>query len=151
MKLRSSAFDDGDDVPQRFTCDGENLSPPLVWSDAPREARSFALFCDDPDAPRGAWRHWAAYDIPPDWTSLPEGAGASDNITLRQGLNDFGERGYGGPCPPHGHGTHHYPFRLLALSVATLGLSPDATCRDVERAVIGHILNYATLTGCYRR
>ncbi len=152
MKLSSSAFQNGEGIPRRFTCDGENLSPPLAWSGAPTAARSFALLCDDPDAPRGVWRHWAVYDLPADCAALPEGAGnAGPRSGLRQGENDFGDEGYGGPCPPHGHGTHHYRFRLLALSVAALDLRPHATCRDVEQALDGLILAEATLIGHYRR
>jgi Raf kinase inhibitor-like YbhB/YbcL family protein len=152
MKLDSGAFRNGEDIPRRFTCDGENLSPPLAWSGAPAATRSFALVCDDPDAPRGVWRHWAVYDLPADCSALPEGAGkAGPRSELRQGENDFGDEGYGGPCPPHGHGTHHYRFRLLALSVEALSLRPHATCRDVEHALEGRILSEATLIGHYRR
>lgn len=151
MKLSSSAFQNGEDIPKRFTCDGENLSPPLAWSGAPAGTRSFALLCDDPDAPRGTWRHWAVYDLPPDRAGLPEGTGNGGAKGLKQGVNDFGEDCYGGPCPPHGHGTHHYQFRVLALSTASLNLRPEATCNDVERAAAGHILAQATLIGHYRR
>jgi Raf kinase inhibitor-like YbhB/YbcL family protein len=151
MKLGSSAFQNGEDIPKRFTCDGENLSPSLAWSGAPAETRSFALLCDDPDAPRGTWRHWVVYDLPPDSAGLPEGAGNGGAKGLTQGVNDFGEEGYGGPCPPHGHGTHRYHFRLLALSTAGLGLRAGASCRDVEHAAAGHVLAQATLVGHYRR
>jgi Raf kinase inhibitor-like YbhB/YbcL family protein len=151
VQLSSSAFQNGEDIPRRFTCDGENRSPPLTWRDAPSGTRSFALLCDDPDAPRGTWRHWAAYDLPADCAALPEGAGNGDTRDFRQGENDFGEKGYGGPCPPHGHGTHHYHFRLFALSIDRLSLRADATCRDVEHALNGHVLAHATLIGHYRR
>jgi Raf kinase inhibitor-like YbhB/YbcL family protein len=152
MKLSSSAFRDDQDVPPRHTCDGENLSPPLAWSGAPTGTRSFVLLCDDPDAPRGMWRHWAVYDLPADCLALPEGAAkGGGGSKLEQGVNDFGDAAYGGPCPPHGHGTHHYHFRVLALSVEKLDLRPDATCRDVEHALDGHILAHASLVGLYRR
>lgn len=152
MWLNSSAFHDDEDIPRRYTCDGENRSPPLAWSGAPAETRSFALFCDDPDAPRGTWRHWAVYDLPGNCATLPEGAGnRGGGAELKQGVNDFGDKAYGGPCPPHGHGTHHYHFRLLALSVQTLDLRADATCHDVEKALNGHILAHANLVGRYRR
>ncbi|WP_298353281.1 YbhB/YbcL family Raf kinase inhibitor-like protein [Rhodoblastus sp.] len=152
MKLSSSAFQNGQDIPRRFTCDGENLSPPLAWSGAPAATHSFALLCDDPDAPRGVWRHWAVYDLPADCVALAEGAGnALRQPKLRQGVNDFGDEGYGGPCPPHGHGTHHYRFRVVALSVGALNLPPHAACRDVEHALGEHILAQTTLVGHYRR
>ncbi len=118
MKLVSSAFDDGAAIPRRFTCDGENLSPPLQWSGAPAGTLSFVQLCDDPDAPADTWHHWAAYDIPPAVTELA--VDAAQNAKLRQAVNDFRKVGYGGPCPPHGHGPHHYHFRLLALSTDQL-------------------------------
>lgn len=152
MKLSSSAFRDGEDIPRRYACDGENLSPPLAWSDAPAGTRSFALLCDDPDAPRGTWRHWAVYDLPAHCAVLSEGAGnRGGEPGLKQGVNDFGDEAYGGPCPPHGHGTHHYRFRLLALSTDRMNLPAGATCREVEHALNGHILAHATLVGHYRR
>ena len=151
MRLSSSAFRDGDTIPRRYTCDGENLSPPLEWNDAPAGTRSFALLCDDPDAPSGTWRHWAIYDLPPDAAGLPEGAGIhGGEADGKQAANDFGHEAYGGPCPPRGHGTHHYHFRLLALSADSLKLRA-ATCRDVEREAKRHVLAEAVLVGLYRR
>lgn len=130
MRLVSSAFADGAAIPRRFTCDGENLSPPLPWSNAPKATRSFVMLCDDPDAPGGTWHHWAAYDIPSSLTELADNA--AQNAKTRQAVNDFRNAGYGGPCPPHGHGPHHYHFRLLALSTDRLRAQPNASCRDVE-------------------
>jgi Raf kinase inhibitor-like YbhB/YbcL family protein len=150
MRLTSSAFRDGDDIPKRYTCDGENVSPPLAWSGAPAATKSFALLCDDPDAPRGTWRHWGVYDLGPQANSLPEGAGKPGG-GLKQAVNDFGHDSYGGPCPPHGHGVHHYHFRLLALSADGLNLRPGNGCRDVEEEAQPHILAEAALVGCYRR
>lgn len=149
MELSSAAFADGDTLPQRFTCDGANLSPPLEWTGVPDGARSLALFCDDPDAPDGTFRHWAAYDISPDATVLDEGAAETD--TLKQAVNDFGRSGYGSPCPPRGHPPHRYRFRLVALSTAKLDVPPGASCREIARAVAGHLLDEATLTGRYGR
>jgi len=152
MKLASSAFPDGAAIPRRFTCDGENLSPPLAWSEAPGGTRSFVLLCDDPDAPAGTWHHWAAYDIPPSQTALAAGdAQASAAGIFKQAVNDFRKVGYGGPCPPHQHGPHHYHFRLLALSVPSLPLRGNADCRDVEREARRHSLAEATLVGVYQR
>ncbi len=117
MRLNSTAFADGSAIPRRFTCDDADLSPPLNWSDAPTGTRSFTLLCDDPDAPAGTWHHWAAYDIPSTLTMLAEGAASdAEQLGFKQAINDFQRPGYGGPCPPRGHGLHHYHFRLLALS-----------------------------------
>ncbi len=149
MKLVSSAFADGATIPRRFTCDGENFSPPLQWSSAPEGTRSFVLLCDDPDAPAGTWHHWAAYDIPPTMTELVEGT--AQKTKLKQAVNDFRKTGYGGPCPPHGHGPHHYHFRLLALSADHLRAQPNASCRDVEREARKFTLAEATLIGRYER
>jgi Raf kinase inhibitor-like YbhB/YbcL family protein len=152
MWLRSSAFDDGAEIPRRFTCEGGDTSPPLHWSDAPPATRSFVVLCDDPDAPAGTWHHWAAYDLPVDRTALPEGAtrgGGKDS--LKQALNDFGRPGYGGPCPPRSHGPHHYHFRLLALSTDHLRVRKDPPCRDVEQEARKHLLAEAVLVGLYQR
>lgn len=152
MRLSSSAFSEGGVIPRRFTCDGENLSPPLHWSEAPPGTRSFVLLCDDPDAPAGVWRHWAVYDIPADGTDLAEGAGRrGDGKGLRQAVNDFGEAAYGGPCPPHGHGRHHYRFRLLALSIDRLVVSAGASCVDVERQAHKNLIAESVLVATYQR
>jgi Raf kinase inhibitor-like YbhB/YbcL family protein len=149
MKLVSSAFADGAQIPRRFTCDGEDLSPPLQWSDAPGGARSFVLLCDDPDAPAGTWHHWAAYDLPAVLMELAEGA--ARNKDLKQAVNDFQKVGYGGPCPPHGHGPHHYHFRLLALSTDRLQAKANASYRDIEREARKAAIAEATLVGWYER
>lgn len=153
MRLQSTAFADGAAIPRRFTCDGENLSPPLQWSDAPAQTKSFVLLCDDPDAPAGTWRHWGAYDIPGDRSSLPEGAGrAGAQGDFKQAITDFNRPGYGGPCPPRGHGVHHYHFRLLALARADLPLQrKDPSCEEVEREARKYTLAEATLVGVYQR
>jgi hypothetical protein len=149
MKLVSSAFADGAAIPRRFTCDGENLSPPLQWSDAPEEARSLVLLCDDPDAPAGKWHHWAVYNIPPAVTEFA--INAAQNARMKQAVNDFRKVGYGGPCPPHGHGPHHYHFRLLALSMEGLPTKANASCGDIEREARKHVIAEATLVGWYER
>jgi Raf kinase inhibitor-like YbhB/YbcL family protein len=149
--LVSSAFDDGAAIPRRFTCDGENLSPPLQWSGAPSGTQSFVLLCDDPDAPAGTWHHWAAYNIPPAVTELAVAVDAEQNAKLRQAVNDFRKVGYGGPCPPHGHGPHHYHFRLLALSTDQLRAKANASCRDIEREARKYAIAEAILVGRYER
>ena len=149
MKLVSSAFADGAQIPRRFTCDGENLSPPLQWSGAPEGTQSFVLLCDDPDAPAGTWHHWAVYDIPPNITEFAENAARDKK--RRQAINDFRRAGYGGPCPPHGHGPHQYHFRLLALSADHLRAQGNASCRDVEREAHKSTIAEAILVGLYER
>ena len=152
MKLSSSAFSDGGPIPPRFTCDGEDVSPPLQWSEAPPETKSFALICNDPDAPAGIWHHWVAYDIPVDLSGLPEGAGRpTRGERFKHANNDFGRAGYGGPCPPRGHGPHHYHFRLLALSVTGLEIHKTPSCQDVERAARKHLIAEAGIVGLYHR
>jgi Raf kinase inhibitor-like YbhB/YbcL family protein len=149
MKLVSSAFADGAAIPRRFTCDGENLSPPLQWSSVPEGSRSYVLLCDDPDAPAGTWHHWAVYDIPAAVTELA--VNGAQNTKMKQAVNDFRKVGYGGPCPPHGHGPHHYHFRLLALSMADLPVNANASCRDIEREARKHVIAEAMLVGWYER
>ncbi|MCS6879253.1 MAG: YbhB/YbcL family Raf kinase inhibitor-like protein [Geminicoccaceae bacterium] len=152
MRLASPAFAAGGRIPERYTCDGADLSPPLSWSGAPVSTRSFVLVCEDPDAPAGTWYHWAVFDIPADQTSLPEGLAKTEKVgRLRQAINDFRKPGYGGPCPPRGHGTHHYRFRLLALSVGSLPLGPRPGCREVLSAAEPHILAGTELVGTYSR
>jgi len=152
MRLHSSAFSDSSTIPRRFTCDGEDVSPPLDWEAAPAMTRSFVLLCDDPDAPSGKWHHWAVYDIGADQTELAEGAGRDeDTARFKQAINDFRGAGYGGPCPPRGHGRHHYHFRLLALSVDHLSLGVKPTCSEVERQARRRLISEATLVGIYQR
>jgi len=150
MRLTSSAFADGAMIPRRFTCDGQDLSPPLAWTDVPNNVRSFALLCDDPDAPGGTWHHWAVYDNLPDRAMLPEGVAPSDD-GFKQATNDFSRVGYGGPCPPRGHGPHHYHFRLLALSVDHISTGKNPLCNEVEREARRHVITTATLVGIYER
>ena len=152
MQLSSSAFSNGSAIPRRFTCDGEDLSPPLNWAGAPSATRSFVLLCDDPDAPAGTWHHWAAYDIAGDASGLAEGAApGSGGAGFRQGVNDFHREDYGGPCPPRGHGRHHYHFRLLALAVDRLPVGPRPSCRDIEREARKHMIAETSLVGLYQR
>ena len=152
MQLSSSAFSSRSTIPRRFTCDGEDLSPALGWTAAPATTRSFVLLCDDPDAPAGKWHHWAAYDIDADQTMLAEGAGRDGGAAqFKQAINDFRRAGYGGPCPPRGHGPHHYHFRFLALSVDHLPLGDKPSSSEVERVARKHVVAEATLIGLYQR
>jgi Raf kinase inhibitor-like YbhB/YbcL family protein len=149
MQLYSTAFSDRSAVPIQYTCDGKDISPPLNWTNPPAGTRSFVVLCDDPDAPGGTWHHWAIYDVPAEQRSLSEGASRHPNF--KQAVNDFKKTGYGGPCPPHEHGLHHYHFRLLALSVERLPLHKKPTCTDVEREARKHAVGEATLVAVYER
>jgi len=138
-------------IPQQYTCDGADLSPPLAWSDVPDGTQSFALISDDPDAPMGTWVHWVAYNIPADSTGFPEGMAKTETLPdgTRQGITDFRAVGYGGPCPPPGK-PHRYFFKLYALSTV-LNLPPKATKADLLVAMNGHVLAQAELVGTYGR
>jgi Raf kinase inhibitor-like YbhB/YbcL family protein len=144
FSLTSSAFEEGATIPRRFTCDGDDLAPPLAWADAPAGTRSFALILDDPDAPHGTFTHWLLYDIPAATTEL------TDQALGRVLQNDFGRAGYGGPCPPVGHGPHRYRFTLHALDVPSLTLR-GRTREALDRALQTHTLGTARLTGRYER
>ncbi len=150
LELRSPAFTEGSRIPAKHTCDGEDTSPELSWTGKPDGGKSFALTCDDPDAPSGLWVHWVVFDLPPSAAGLPEGIPATPEIAGggRQGRNDFRKIGWGGPCPPRG--THRYVFTLHALD-ATLGLAAGATREDLLQAMRGHVLEKATLTATYSR
>lgn len=150
MEIRSPAFNQGDMIPRKYTCDGADVSPPLQWNGAPSGTKSFALISDDPDAPRGTWVHWIYYDIPPAVTELPENI-SKDKQPLpggKQGTTDFKKIGYGGPCPPGG--THRYFFKLYALDTI-LNLAPGATKQQILDAMKGHVLAEAHLSGKYSR
>lgn len=142
--ITSAAFGDGESIPNEFTCDGANVPPPLSWRDAPHGTRSFALVVDDPDAPGGTFTHWLLYDVPAGTTHMTH---AAPGKTLP---NDFGRRGYGGPCPPPRHGPHRYVFSLYALDVPALELRGDSR-RALDRALHAHTLEVARLTGRYQR
>ena len=152
LTLTSPAFQHGERIPAFYTCEGKDLSPPLKWSGAPAGTRSFALICSDPDAPVGTWYHWAIFDLPAEATHLDAGYPRNARTgAVRQAISDFNRAGYGGPCPPKGHGAHHYHFQLVALGVASLKLGEAPHCRDVERACAQQVLAEATLTGLYER
>lgn len=151
LQLTSDAFEPGAAIPRRHTGDGEDLSPPLQWSEPPAGTKSFALICDDPDAPRGDWVHWVLYHLPAETRALPEGVPSNPTLDggARQGRNDFGRIGYGGPAPPPGK-PHRYFFKLYALS-AELNLPAGAAKKQLEAAMQGQVAAEATLMGTYRR
>jgi Raf kinase inhibitor-like YbhB/YbcL family protein len=149
--LTSTAFQEGDSIPKKYTKDGQDVSPSLKWDNAPDGTRSFALICDDPDAPRGTWVHWVLFNLPADTRSLEEGVATSETLPngARQGKNDFGDLGYGGPKPPPGK-PHRYFFKLYALDTA-LDLQPGATKQQLEAKMKGHVIGEGQLMGKYGR
>ena len=147
MKLTSPAFADGQPIPARYTCDGDDVSPELRWSDLSDGTLSLALTCEDPDAPRGTFTHWVAWNLDPTTGGMPAGEIPPG---VRQGRNDFGRVGYGGPCPPPGHGVHHYHFTLYALA-KEIGLLQGATITQLRGALRGVTLADAELVGTYER
>lgn len=145
MELKSPAFPNGGHIPVRYTCEGANVSPPLAWSGVPEDARAMALVVDDPDSPSKVWVHWVLYNLPPEAGMLPEGTRGLE-ATAREGQNDFGDVGYGGPCPSRG--THRYRFKLYALD-EHLDVGEGCSKPDLLEAMDGHVLAEAELTGTY--
>ncbi len=153
FSLSSPAFRDGERIPVKYTCDGEDVSPPLEWEGAPGEAKSYMLIMYDPDAPAGTFIHWVLYNIPATVTALPEAVprtGVVEGLGV-QGRNDFGGLGYGGPCPPPGDKPHRYIFALHALNIDSLGLGPGASAGEVLEKAKQHVIGYAVLVGLYSR
>lgn len=150
FELSSSVFAPGEAIHSRYSCDGDNISPPLLWAHAPEGTQSYALIMDDPDAPGGTWIHWVLFNIPAEVDSLKEDITHEYVLTnsSRQGVNSWGSLGYGGPCPPDG--THRYIFRLYAVDML-LDLDPGATKQELLEAVEGHVLADAELVGTYTR
>jgi Raf kinase inhibitor-like YbhB/YbcL family protein len=151
IQITSTAFAEGKAIPEKYTCQGRDISPPLNCTNAPANTKSFALIADDPDAPMGTWVHWVLYDLPPNTTGLPEDVAKTQFIAgnAKQGLNSWPRLGYGGPCPPPGK-PHRYFFKLYTLD-NMLDLKPGLTKKDVEAAMKGHILAEGQLMGTYQR
>ena len=150
MEIKSSAFENNGMIPKLFTCDGNDISPPLMWDSIPDGTQSLALICDDPDAPMGIWVHWVIFNIRPVPKELPAKV-LPQGVTpfgAKQGINDFGKIGYGGPCPPSG--THRYFFKLYALDTK-LNLDNGISKKQLLEAMKGHILASAELVGKYKR
>jgi hypothetical protein len=150
IKITSPAFEEGSLIPRKYTCDGPNVSPPLAWTSVPEGTKSFALICDDPDAPMGTWVHWVLYNLPPNLPALPENIPPRTELDngAKQGTNDFRKIGYGGPCPPGG--THRYFFKIYALDTV-LNLEARATKSQLLTAMKGRILAEGQLMGRYKR
>jgi Raf kinase inhibitor-like YbhB/YbcL family protein len=151
LELISDAFQAGGTIPALYTCSGRDVSPPLRWRGVPPDARTLALVVDDPDAPRGIWSHWVIYNVPADLDHLSPAVPRGGRLDwgAAQGRNDFGQVGYGGPCPPPGP-AHRYYFRLYALD-AHLDLRPGATRAQLLNALHDHILDQAELMARYAR
>jgi len=150
IKVTSTAFKDGEIIPKQYTCDGNDISPPLTWSGAPQETKSIALICDDPDAPMGTWVHWVLFNLPPASNALPAEVSSAKVLDngAKHGKNDFRRFGYGGPCPPGG--THRYYFKVYALD-SMLDLDVGIMKADLVKAMQGHILAEGQLMGRYKR
>lgn len=150
IRVTSTAFTDGGTIPQKYTCDGADVSPPLAWDNVPEGTKSFALICDDPDAPMGTWVHWVLFNLPADTHNLPEAVPPDKELSngARQGTNDFRKIGYGGPCPPSG--THRYYFKLYALDTL-LDLPAGVSKAQLLKAMEGHVLAEGQLMGRYSR
>jgi len=149
IKVSSTSFSEGEEIPAMYTCDGDDISPPIEWSGVPRGSKSIVVSLDDPDAPHRIWNHWYVYDISPKVAHLPEGVSGKGKLPEGsiEAINDFGKRSYGCPCPPRG--THRYIFTVRALDVEirTAGLSR----LEVERQVYDHVIAEGHLMGRYRR
>lgn len=148
--LIKSVFESQHPIPAKYTCDGENLSPPLRFLQVPEEAKSLALVVDDPDAPHGTFDHWIIWNLPPNLKELSEGAKELKSLSPapKQGVNGYRKFDYHGPCPPPGK-VHHYHFKLYALN-KELSLSEGSSKNDVEKAMQGHIIDQAELVGTYQ-
>ncbi len=150
IKITSSAFEDSGLIPDKYTCDGADISPPLQWEAVPEGTSSIALICDDPDAPVGTFVHWVIFGLPAETRELDENIAPDKTLPsgAKQGTSDFGRIGYGGPCPPSG--THRYFFKIYALDTA-IDLAAGATKRELLKAMEGHILGQGQLIGKYKR
>ncbi|NPA17188.1 YbhB/YbcL family Raf kinase inhibitor-like protein [Persephonella sp.] len=152
IHIYSSAVEEGGVIPVRYTCDGEDVSPDIRWSGAPEEETlSYVLIMEDPDAPIGTFTHWTVYDIPASVKFLPENFPDYPQIDgIKQGINDFGRIGYGGPCPPPGK-PHRYIFRIFAIDQPSLGLPAGASRQEIEMAMTGKVIDEGSLTVYYGR
>jgi len=150
LKVTSSAFAEGGLIPSKYTCDGADISPPLQWDTVPEGTKSIALVSDDPDAPMGTWVHWVLFNLPHDTNELAENIPPDKTLSngAKQGTNDFGRIGYGGPCPPSG--THRYFFKIYALDTL-IDLPPGVRKQQLLKAMDGHILAQGQLIGKYKR
>jgi Raf kinase inhibitor-like YbhB/YbcL family protein len=150
MKLISPAFQDGGPIPKKYTCQGENVSPPFSFAGVPASAKSLALICDDPDAPGKTWTHWVLFNLPASTREIPEGLPRQETIAngAKQGITDFKTAGYGGPCPPSG--THRYFFKIYALDTE-VKVAGGASKEQLLKAIEGHVIDEGQLIGTYQK
>ncbi|MGC8820180.1 MAG: YbhB/YbcL family Raf kinase inhibitor-like protein [Fervidobacterium sp.] len=152
--LVTSAFKNGEFIPKKYACEGEDINPELLISNVPQNAKSIAIICDDPDAPIGTFVHWVIWNVPVSGNNvkIPEGLKKLEKLPdgTMQGYNDFGKIGYNGPCPPKGHGIHHYHFKVYALDTM-IELKGKVKKVDLERAIKGHIIDSCEIIGLYER
>ena len=150
IKITSTAFENNGLIPAKYTCDEENISPPLQWEQIPEETKSIALICDDPDAPMGTRVHWILFNLPKETRELTENIPVSDTLANggSQGITDFGRAGYGGPCPPSG--THRYFFKIYALNTK-IDMDSSADKSQLLKAMEGHVISQGQLIGKYKR
>ena len=146
FRIFSGSFNYGDVIPVKFTCEGQDLSPDLEWDNVPPGTESFVLIFDDPDAPSGTWTHWVVYDIPGRLKKFNEG-----EVAGKEGINSWGRRGYGGPCPTTGHGPHRYFLKMYAIDTITVDLPSGAAIGEIKAAFNGHVLAVAEHMGTYER
>lgn len=151
IKISSSAFNHGEKIPSKYTCDGNNISPGLIWNETPENVETFVIIAEDPDAPSGTWVHWVIYNIPKEVNTLPESISAKKALDngAQQGMTSFKDIGYGGPCPPSD--THRYYFRIYALD-KSLSIKPENANREtILKAIEGHVLATGELMGIYNK
>lgn len=150
LTISSSAFSEGEMIPAKYTCKGQDISPPLSWSGIPARTKSIAIISDDPDAPAGTWVHWVVFNIPHDISELKEGVPRSKSFNngIKQGINDFRKIGYGGPCPPGG--THRYYFKIYALDIVLIE-PPGITKKQLLDVIQGHIIAKGELMGTFKK
>ncbi|MDY6844068.1 MAG: YbhB/YbcL family Raf kinase inhibitor-like protein [Thermodesulfobacteriota bacterium] len=150
IEIKSSAFKEGDMIPMKYTCDGEDVSPPLSWSSVPKGTKSLVLICDDPDAPLKTWVHWVLFNLPPNVSMLPENLPPQKILENggKHGTSSFKKIGYGGPCPPFG--THRYFFKLYALDIH-IDLDAGAKKKQLIKAMAGHVIARGQLMGNYKK
>jgi Raf kinase inhibitor-like YbhB/YbcL family protein len=151
FSITSDAFDNHSTIPIENTCEGLDKNPPLKWKDFPEGTKSYSLTCVDPDAPMGDWIHWLVWNIPADFNALESDIKPSTQVPFQQGLNSWGKPGYGGPCPPRGHGPHRYFFKLYALSVDSIELDSSSRIEALLSAIKEYQLGTAELMGIYER
>ncbi len=152
IKVTSDAFENGEFIPEKYTCDSENISPEICWESKIKDVKSYVLISDDPDAPFGTWVHWVVYDIPKNINCLKEGVPKGKILKngIKQGKTSFGDYGYGGPCPPSG--VHRYFFKVYALNIEKLNISPEkANKKVILEKIKKHIIGYGELMGKYKR